>query len=182
MVAAPIEPSPEPSRDRLPTTEPPDGSVVRFVKSGYGYVAMRSGKHWETSATQSVGFIDETMPWIEIWMAGRYFELATELTPVRQPAERDKRLVEQSVVCFTLVDEHWAAIAYQGAYTGFKQRSWYTTLTPTACKRAKLRSCHGPWVDVMRNAHDINVVTSWKPLHPAGARTSRGGRTPWRTP
>jgi hypothetical protein len=137
--------------------------VVRFVKSGYGFVGMRSADCWETSATQSTGFIDEVMSWDEMWLKGRCFELATLIDPVKQPAERDKRLIEESVVCFTVAGEHWAAIAYQGAYTGFKNRLWYTTLTPTARKSAKL-DCYGRWADVMRNADDIHVVTSWKPL------------------
>lgn len=148
-----------------PRPEPVDGSVVRFVKSGYGYVAVRSGAHWETSATSSTGFIDEIMTWPEMWDKARYFELATAMEPVRQPAERDKRLIEESVICFTIADQHWAAIVYQGAYTGFKNRLWYTTLTQAACKGTKLNS-YGLWADVMRSAQNIHVVTSWKPLLP----------------
>jgi hypothetical protein len=174
QVAQPVHPL---QRERPPTDEPVDGSVVRFVKSGYGYVAVRSGEHWETSATQSVGFIDEVMPWDEMWLEGRYFELATGLDPVRQPAERDKRLVEESVVCFTLADEHWAAIGYQGAYKGLNRRLWFTTLTPAVRKREKLPSCYGRWGEIMRNAQDIRVVTSWKPLIPDGSRMSGWWRT-----
>lgn len=169
QVVPPVLPS---QRERPPADEPVDGSVVRFVKSGYGYVAVRCGNRWETSATQSVGFIDEVMPWKEMWLNGRYFELATELDPVRQPVERDKRLVEESVVCFALANEHWAAIGYQGAYKGFNQRVWYTTLTPAVLKREKLPGCYGHWAEIMRNAQDIRVVTSWKPLIPDGSRAS----------
>ncbi|BBY41676.1 hypothetical protein MMAN_58100 [Mycobacterium mantenii] len=182
------------TRERGQLPEPVDGSMVRFVKSGYGFVAVRSGDRWETSATQSVGFIDEVMAWDDMWLAGRYFELATALDPIKQPAERDKRLVEKSVVCFRLADEHWAAIAYQGSYTGFKQRVWYTTLTTAACKRAKLASCYGQWAEIMPKATDIQVVTSWKPLLPrevadtmgrhANTQLGRrpGRRNPWTPP
>lgn len=145
--------------------------MVRFVKSGYGYVAVRSGGHWETSATKSMGFIDEVMPWQEMWLTGRHFELATGLDPVKQPAERDKRLVEESVVCFALAGEEWAAIAYQGSYKGFNQRLWYTTLTPAVCKREKLDS-NGRWSEIMRHSQDIRVVSSWKPLIPDGSHAS----------
>lgn len=164
-------PSPPPSHDERPLIEEPaDGSIVRFKKSGYGYVAVRSGDCWETSATKSEGFIDEVMPWQDMWLSGRYFELATGLDPVRQPAERDKRLVEESVVCFALAGEQWAAIAYQGAYKGFNQRLWFTTLLPAVRKREKLSS-YGRWAEIMGNSHDIRVVTSWSPL-PYGWRAS----------
>lgn len=152
--------------------------MVRFIKSGYGYVAVRSGEYWETSATQSVGFIDEVMRWNEIWFNGTYFELAEAFDPVRQPAERDRRLSQESVVCFSLADEHCAAIGYQGTHTGFKQRLWFTTLSPAARKCGKLRSSYGQWAEIMHNAQEIHVVTSWRPLIPDGAKTSGRG---WRT-
>lgn len=41
------------------SSEPPDGSVVRFDKSGgsYNYVAVRRGDHWQTTATSDWGSI-----------------------------------------------------------------------------------------------------------------------------
>lgn len=167
-------------RNLIAVTEPVDGSVVRFIKSGYGYVAVRCGDGWETSSTGSWGFIDESMTWSEMWEKGRYFELATAMEPVKEPPERDKRLVQESVVCFTICGEHWAAIAYQGAYTGFENRNWYTTMTPAARKKADLDS-YGPWDEIMCGADDVRVVTSWKVLDPWG-ESARGWRRQRFTP
>ncbi len=115
----------------------------------------------------------EVMSWPQMWAAGRYFELATDLQPIRWPPNKDKRLVEESVVCCTTDAEHWAAIAYQGAYTGFNERLWYSTLTSTAQKRLKLRS-YGYWSEMMREAQNIHIVTAWDPLLPWPNATRRG--------
>lgn len=149
------------SRGEYP--QPPDGSVVRFVKSGYGYACIRRGPHWETSATQSVGFIDEIMAWDELWSAGRCFEQADEWAPVKAAPERDARLSEESVVRFTVGDVQHAAIAYQGAYTGFTHRLWFTTRTPAELSLAN-EPGSGYWNDTMRSAREIQVATSWRPL------------------
>lgn len=59
--------------------EPPDGSVVRFVKGGgrYCYVAVRRGARWETTATGNWGSINESMPWQDLAVRVRKFEIAT---------------------------------------------------------------------------------------------------------
>lgn len=136
--------------------EPADGSVVRFVKSGYWYVAIRCGRHWETSATSlGEGFIDQVMSWNQLWDSGRYFELAT-----------DKRLAERSVVLlFTIADKRVAAVGVQGAYRGFNNRLWYTTLTDAASRSAKI-ACYTTWADIARSCQQVEVVTSWTPLIP----------------
>jgi hypothetical protein len=149
---------------------------------GLGYNVAVAGPRRDDFPNNYVGDLvhDErgwvvVMRWNEMWLSGTYFDLACAFDPVRQPAERYRRLGEESVVCFTLADEHWAAIGYQGAYTGFKHRLWFTTLNLAARKGEKLRTSYGQWAEIMHNAQEVHVVTSWQPLIPDGAKTRKRG-------
>lgn len=79
---------------------------------------------------------------------------------MRQPAERYRRLGDESVVCLTLANDPLGRNWLSGEYTGFKQRLWFTTLTPAARKCEKLCSSYGQWAEIMNNVKEIHVVTS----------------------
>jgi hypothetical protein len=96
----PVTFQPEPPRV-LP--EPPDGSVVRFIKGRhYNYVAVRRGAHWETTARGDWGSIDQVMSWRDLDTRVRRFEIATAWDWVQDP-RNDTRVRENlAVVRFTI--------------------------------------------------------------------------------
>jgi len=121
--------------------------------------------------------MDEVMQWSQMWAGGRYFELATELQPIRQPPKKDKRLsVDGAVICCTAGGEHWAAIGYEGYYVGFNERYWYSTLTSTTRKRLKVEGC-SRWSQMWDRAENVRVVTAWEQLKQYPDERRRGWET-----
>ncbi len=142
--------------------EPPSGSIVRFSKSGFLYVAVRNGNRWETSATSSgQGFIDKTMLWDEMWSKAGNFEIATRWAEVTNPATRDDRLTNKAIVRFVRDGKLVGAIAIDRAYSGSNSRSWYTTLSKNSGGKKV-----GSWSDILPSPQHVEVATGWEPIGP----------------
>ena len=142
--------------------EPPNGSIIRFSKNGFHYVAVRCGDHWETSATASGrGFIDKRMAWDDVWAKGRSVEVASAWAEVQDPPSRDDRLKHQAIVRFVRDDKLVGAIAIDGAYRGFNNRLWYTTLSKSSGGK-KL----GSWLEILPNPQHVEVATGWESIDP----------------
>lgn len=142
--------------------EPPRGSIVRFSKSGFLYVAVRNGDRWETSATSSgQGFIDKTMSWDDMWAKARNFEIATRWAEVTNPATRDDRLTNKAIVRFVRDGKLVGAIAIDRGYSGSNTRSWYTTLSKNSGGKKV-----GSWSEILPNPQHVEVATGWQPIVP----------------
>lgn len=152
--------------------EPPNGSIVRFSKGGFLYVAVRCGSHWETSATASgQGFIDKKMTWEDLWAKGRSCEVATNWAEVKSPANRDRRLVHQAIVRFVRDGKLVGAIAIDGTHTGFNNRRWYTTMTKNF-QGWKV----GSWSEILPSPQHIEVATEWESIVPLEGSPDGFGR------
>jgi hypothetical protein len=165
IVRADTDQSPAPKQRLI--TEPPNGSIIRFSKSGFHYVAVRCGDHWETSATASgQGFIDKRMSWEDLWERGRNVEVAIAWDEVQDPPSRDGRLKHQAIVRFVRDGEPVGAIAIDGGYGEFNNRRWYTTMS----KRAGGKKV-GSWFEILPDPQHVEVATGWESIVPLEVST-----------
>ncbi|WP_375481524.1 hypothetical protein [uncultured Mycobacterium sp.] len=139
--------------------EPPDGSLVRFVKSRrYNYVAVRRGNHWETTASTNLGPISQVMSWSDLAARVRAFEIATAWDWVTD-ARNDPRVREYlAVVRFTIAGLYFAAINVcdESSEAG----NWYTTITDELSERLPIGNI-ARWSEITRYGEYIQVVTAW---------------------
>ncbi|MGS2809918.1 TerD family protein [Nocardia sp. MW-W600-9] len=156
-----LEPLPlvQPVSKPLPP-EPPDGSILRFNRGRYSYVAARRGERWETTASGMGGAIDQVMRWADLGARVRGFDVATGFAPV---ARRDDPRVRQSlaVVRFTIGANYLAAINI--CSRGSEEGDWYTTVTESVSPLLPISDYAG-WSDILRYGQHIQVVSEWTPL------------------
>ena len=113
------------------SSEPPDGSVVRFDNSGgsYNYVAVRRDDHWQTTATSDWGSINEVMMWKDLARRVRKFDVAVAWAPV-DPRD-DPRVREYlAMTRFTTNGLYLAAVNVDDS--GTLEGNWYTTISDPA--------------------------------------------------
>lgn len=156
---APLRPTPPPPPTAIPL-EPPDGSVVRFMKGGhYTYVAVRRGNHWETTSSMS-GAIDEVMDWADLASRVRTFDIATAWAPVGKHG--DPRVREQlAVVRFTIGSNYLAALNIDKH--GRAEGDWYTTVTRRTSSRLPLGDL-ADWSEITEHGTHVQVATGWRQL------------------
>lgn len=151
---APLAPVPLPP----PPPEPSDGSLVRFDSGRYSYVAVRRGDHWETTATQDWGIVNERMIWKELATPARKFERADGWTRV-DPHDDPRILQHLAVVRFIIDGQYLAAIniARDGSYEG----DWYTTVTEQAGQDLPIGDCPS-WSEICHFGRSIDMPTIWE--------------------
>ncbi|WP_425295631.1 TerD family protein [Nocardia abscessus] len=156
---APLPPTPPPP-PRPIALEPPDGSVVRFVKGGhYTYVAVRRGSHWETTSSMG-GPIDEAMAWSDLAARVRAFDIATDWAPVGKHG--DARVREHlAIVRFTIGSNYLAALNIDKY--GRAEGDWYTTVTRRTSPRLPLGDL-ADWSEITEHGTHIQVATGWRQL------------------
>jgi len=138
--------------------EPPDGSLVRFARGRYNYVAVRSGAHWETTATTDWGGVTPVMSWRELATPTRKFEYASGWTPV--DPHNDPRIREHlAVVRFPIDGQYVGAINI--AEDRRDEGYWYTTLTEQAEQRLSV-GCGSSWSQISRLGRFIETPTTWE--------------------
>ena len=150
----PLPPVPLPA----PPPEPEDGFLVRFASGRYRYLAVRRGDHWETTATQNWGVVNEIMRWNELAMPTRTFEYVDGWTPVDT---RDDPRVRQylAVVRFIINDQYLAAINI--AQDGSDDGDWYTTVTEQAQRHLPIGDCP-TWAEISRYGKFVETPTRWE--------------------
>ncbi|GGN94209.1 TerD family protein [Nocardia rhizosphaerihabitans] len=161
-VARPLlEPLPlvQPVSKPLPV-EPPDGSILRFSRGGYNYVAVRRGGSWETTSTGSGGAIDQVMSWTNLGSQVRKFDIATGFAPIDRPGDTRTRQ-SLAVVRFTMSGHYLAAINV--CSRGSEEGDWYTTVTESVADRLPFADYAG-WADIAQYGQHIQVVSAWTPL------------------
>ncbi|MFR9774288.1 TerD family protein [Nocardia sp. SC052] len=155
----PLPPTPPPPPRPIPL-EPPDGSVVRFMKGGhYTYVAVRRGSHWETTSSMS-GAIDEVMDWPDLASQVRTFDIATDWAPVGKHG--DARVCEHlAVVRFTIGSNYLAALNIDKY--GRAEGDWYITATRRTSSRLPLGDL-ADWSEITKQGTHIQIATGWRQL------------------
>ena len=144
------------------SSEPPDGSLVRFDKSGgsYNYVAVRRGDHWQTTATSDWGSINEVMTWKDLARRVRKFDVAVAWAPV-DPHD-DPRVREYlAVTRFTINGLYLAAINVDDG--GTLEGNWYTTISDRAEDDLPFGD-YADWSEILTYGQHVQVVTSWAQL------------------
>jgi hypothetical protein len=141
--------------------EPPDGSLVRFVKGRrYNYVAVRRGDRWETTATGDWGSINEAMSWRDLAPKVAKFDIASAWAPV-DPFDDARVRQHLAVVRFTINNRYLAAInvSDDDTYDG----DWYTTINDEAERQLPFGD-NAEWSDIARYGEYVQVVTQWARL------------------
>ncbi|WP_084760735.1 TerD family protein [Nocardia mangyaensis] len=140
--------------------EPSDGSILRFSRGGYNYVAVRRGESWETTSTGGGGAISQVMSWTNLGSRVRKFDIARGFAPVE--GSGDTRIRQSlAVVRFTMGGHYLAAINVGS--TGSEEGVWYTTVTESAAGRLSFAD-YASWPDIAQHGQSIQVVSQWTPL------------------
>lgn len=142
--------------------EPPDGSLVRFDRSGYTYLAVRRGPLWETTASGSGGTIDQQMAWPDLTRHLRKFDIATEFAPIDNHG--DPRTRHHLAAIRFIVDSNYLA-ALNISTTGDHDGDWYTTVTTTAARHLPIYE-FTTWPEISEHGHHIQIASSWTPGGP----------------
>ncbi|MEV4209160.1 TerD family protein [Nocardia salmonicida] len=153
-----LEPLPlvQPVSNPLPA-EPPDGSIIRFGRGSYNYVAVRRGSSWETTSTGSGGPIDQVMSWPNLGSRLRKFDIATGFAPTDRHDDAQTRQ-SLAVVRFTAGGHYLAAINITPR--GSENSTWYTTATESIADRLPLSS-YTSWPEIAQHGQHIQVVSEW---------------------
>lgn len=152
----PLQPVPLPS----PPPEPQDGSLVRFATGRYNYLAVRRSDHWETTATQDWGMVNERMSWNELAVPARTFEYADGWRPVD---DRDDPRVRRylAVVRFIINGQYLAAINI--ARDDSNDGDWYTTATKQAQRQLPIGD-RPTWSEISRYGKFLETPARWEAL------------------
>jgi len=151
---------PPPVRPPPPPPEPPDGSVVRFDSGRYNYVAVRRGDHWETSATQNWGIVNESMRWDQLATPGRRFEIADGWSPI--DLRTDPRVRQHLAVVRFIIDDQYLAAINIDPY-GNDEGDWYTTVTGQAESVLPIGD-RPSWSQISSFGKSIQMPTQWVPV------------------
>lgn len=140
--------------------EPPDGSILRFTRGSYTFVAVRRGSNWETTSTGSGGAIEQVMSWTNLGSCARTFDIATGFEPVER---HGNALTRQSlaIIRFTVGNHYVAAINV--CARGSDEGDWYTTVTDSAAHRLPFGDLTS-WPEITQHGQHIQVVSAWTPL------------------
>ncbi|MFD3707641.1 TerD family protein [Nocardia sp. NPDC058658] len=140
--------------------EPPDGSILRFARGSYTFVAVRRGSSWETTSTGNGGAIEQVMSWTNLGTRARTFDIATGFAPVER---RGDTLTRQSlaVIRFTVGNHYLAAINV--CSRGSDEGDWYTTVTDAAARRLPFGDL-ASWPEIAQHGQHIQVVSAWTQL------------------
>ncbi len=140
--------------------EPPDGSILRFSRGSYNYVAVRRGATWETTSTGNGGTISQVMSWANLGSRVRSFDIATGFVPVDRRGDARTRQ-SLAVVRFTMGGHYLAAInvCSRGSEEGY----WYTTVTEAVADRLPFAD-YADWSDIARHGQHVQVVSEWTQL------------------
>ncbi|WP_280217584.1 TerD family protein [Nocardia neocaledoniensis] len=142
--------------------EPPDGSVLRFSRGGYNYVAVHRGANWETTSTGNGGAITQVMSWASLGTRVRSFDIATGFAPVNPRGDARTRQ-SLAVVRFTMGGHYLAAINVSSS--GSEEGDWYTTVTDAVADRLPFAD-YADWSDISRYGQHVQVVSEWTPISP----------------
>ncbi|MDW5614856.1 MULTISPECIES: hypothetical protein [Mycolicibacterium] len=146
---------------RLFPDEPPDGSVIKFVKGRrYTYIAVRLGNYWATTASSPGGAIDQVMTWQQLTSNISNFAVASGWQPVREPAPELRNAPNGNVYRFTISRLYVVGLCVRAGYQDVGD--WYTTITDDEADRLPFGS-YLDWSDIATYGHHIEAATEWSP-------------------